>query len=92
MLLTNDRLDKLQAARVYYQSQDMLTNIFRGPLVEEMVTGAASENDAQGSSTQIEEENDNDDNDDVVDGPRVTGSVKLAVTPRKTRSFFVSYR
>ena len=86
MLKTNSRLDKLRASRLSFQSRGMLGSLFPN---EEGVADAdddsndTSQNDGfDGDDEAVD--NDNDNEDGAQDGPTVLGSVKLALTPRKS--------
>ena len=70
MLKTNSRLDKLRASHISFRSRGML----RTPL------GHKTRSDLNKTSNTDEEDQDDI---EIVDGPRVIGSVKLAATPRQ---------
>ena len=69
MLTTNQRLDKLSAARIDFAARNML----------EPVSSPSAENPVR--DTEVELDGDND--DPVVDGERVLGEVLLAKYPSK---------
>ncbi|KAJ7065172.1 hypothetical protein C8F01DRAFT_1366212 [Mycena amicta] len=81
MLLTNQRLDKLRAARIHFKDRGMLGSLF--PLAEaeeELVAGPAPDGgDGDGDG---EGEGKDDDGGDV-EGPTCLGEVKLAKKPAR---------
>lgn len=83
MLLTNERLDKLQAARAYFQSEGMLRPIFKLGVRSE-----ASSNSSQQSQESPDGPSDPDvlgideEDDGILEGPTVVDRVDLAITPR----------
>ena len=69
MLTTNQRLDKLSAARIDFAARNML----------EPVSSPSVENPVQDMEVELDGDND----DPVVDGERVLGEVLLAKYPSK---------
>ena len=70
MLLSNQRLDKLAAACVDFTVRRML----KGPLLPDHLQDSVA-HDAEPTITR---ENDEDDDDGVVEGPKYVGEVRLA--------------
>ena len=75
MLKTNSRLDKLRASRLSFLSRGMLRNLLLGEdSIEDLEDG---DNDSP-----VDPELQDQDDDGIHEGPRVSGSVTLALTPR----------
>lgn len=79
MLLTNERLDKLEASRVYYNSQGMLKHHF----LADTDLGLATEID---TSTALSGK---DEDDAILDEPTTVGRVELAHTPREFKLVYI---
>lgn len=75
ILLINQRLDKLAAARVAFMARGMLSG--------NVVTSALAETQGLELDDDSDDENDRDASKDVgaVDGPRVFSSIELATRP-----------
>lgn len=85
MLLTNQRIDKLSAARVDFTARGMLNGpLFTAGLVlNGFKDGSADDVEEQGLQKPPEE-------DGAIEGPRVLGEVKLAKKPGMFL-YFISY-
>ena len=70
MLLSNQRLDKLAAARVDFSACGML----KGPLLPDHLQDSFPHNAEPTSVTDMDE----DDDDAVVEGPKYVGEFQLA--------------
>lgn len=76
MLLTNQRIDKLAAARVDFEARGMLT----GPCLPPGTDPPPNQFVANSSNVHVDPDNDDRQEDGDVDGPTYQGEVKLART------------
>lgn len=77
MLKTNSRLDKLRASRISFRTRGMLKDTLLG--------GAGNDDD-----NPPPDDNAEDEDDELLDGPTVLNSVRLANTPRESTTTFIS--
>lgn len=78
MLKTNSRLDKLRASRITFRTRGMLKGSLFG--------GEGHDDD-----TPPPDDNAEDEDGELLDGPRVLNSVRLASTPRESTTTFISF-
>jgi len=85
MLITNQHLDKLAAARVDFEARGMLNdNILSAAIRELQDHEDNSGKDPDGDGNGTDDGSDTDDDIQMLDGPRVLNYVCLAKTPGKS--------